>query len=87
MYVANSEPATWRWGEGRAGMKERDLISGIIELTRSWTGYGEGVHLTQGSPPALVLRGVFFLSTIKLSRIGDPEAVQDRGWQIYRYYL
>src|SRR3990170_1018435 len=31
MYVANSEPAIWRWGEGRAAVEERDLISGSIE--------------------------------------------------------
>jgi hypothetical protein len=29
MYVADSEPARWRWGEGRAGVDERDLISGV----------------------------------------------------------
>jgi len=33
-------------------MKERDLISGKSELIWSWTGYGEVVHLTQGSPTA-----------------------------------
>ena len=33
MYVANSKLAIWRWGEGRAGVKERVLISGKIELT------------------------------------------------------
>ena len=28
MYVANSEPTIWQRGGGRAGMAERDLISG-----------------------------------------------------------
>ncbi|MCK4417533.1 MAG: hypothetical protein KAV99_05150, partial [Candidatus Latescibacteria bacterium] len=28
VYVANSEPARWCWGGGRAGVTERDLISG-----------------------------------------------------------
>ena len=28
MYVANSEPAIWRWGEGRAAVTRRDPISG-----------------------------------------------------------
>lgn len=28
MYVANSEPAIWQWGGGRADVTERDLISG-----------------------------------------------------------
>jgi REP element-mobilizing transposase RayT len=31
--VVNSELAIWRWGEGRAGVKEQDLISGRINLT------------------------------------------------------
>ena len=31
MYVANSEPTIWRWGEGRAGVAEQNLISGRIE--------------------------------------------------------
>jgi hypothetical protein len=29
MYVANSEPAIWRWGRGRAVVTRRGLISGI----------------------------------------------------------
>jgi hypothetical protein len=28
MYVANSEPTIWQRGEGRAGVRERGLISG-----------------------------------------------------------
>jgi hypothetical protein len=28
MYVANSEPTIWQRGGGRAGVGERDLISG-----------------------------------------------------------
>jgi len=28
MYVANSEPATWHWGEGRAALSRRVPISG-----------------------------------------------------------
>ena len=28
MYVANSEPARWCWGAGRADVTRRDLISG-----------------------------------------------------------
>ncbi len=29
MYVANSEPAIWRWGRGRAVVTRRGLISGV----------------------------------------------------------
>jgi hypothetical protein len=29
MYVANSEPAIWRWGEGQAVVARQDLISGV----------------------------------------------------------
>jgi hypothetical protein len=36
MYVANSEPAIWQWEGGRAGVRERVLISG--EPTRSEAG-------------------------------------------------
>ena len=90
MYVANSEPATWRWGEGRAVVDERGLISGTIEPTWSRTGYGEVVRLiplkgvlkrAQGSPTALAPRSV--IGAIKPSRIGNPEALRGRGWQIH----
>jgi hypothetical protein len=53
VYVANSEPAIWPWEGGRAGMAERDPVSGPTCLRWSGTGYGEGARLTQGSPPAL----------------------------------
>ncbi len=36
MYVANSEPAIWQRGGGRAGVRERVLISG--EPKRSEVG-------------------------------------------------
>jgi len=65
MYVANSEPAIWQRGGGRAGVCERDLISdepnrswtvyGEVMRLRSWTVYGEVMRLTQGSPPDLTL--------------------------------
>ena len=58
MYVANSEPTIWQRGGGRAGVGERDLISG--ELNRSEVGRAMGrvVRLTQGSPPDLTSRAV-----------------------------
>jgi hypothetical protein len=40
----------------------------------SWTGYGEVMRLTQGSPPALVPR--LSSGIIKPNRRGEPEAGQ-----------
>jgi len=40
MYVANSEPAIWQRGGGRAGVCEQDLISG--EPNRSEAGRDMG---------------------------------------------
>jgi len=74
MYVAKSEPAIWRWGEGQAGVNRRGLISGRIEPTWSRTWYGEVVRLTRGSPPALALGAV--INAIKPNRRGEPEAVR-----------
>jgi hypothetical protein len=53
MYVANSEPAKWLRGGGRAGLPERVLISG--EPNRGGVGrdMGRQCDLTRGSPPVL----------------------------------
>lgn len=39
------------------------------------------VCLTQGSPPALALSAA--IGAIKPTRLGEPEAGKDRGWQIH----
>ena len=56
MYVANSEPAIWQRGGGRAGVIERVLISG--EPTRSEAGrYMERKYVLPGE--ALLLWHLF----------------------------
>jgi hypothetical protein len=54
------------------------------KLTWSWTGYGEVVRLTQGSPP--VLSSKVARDDRKPTRRGDPEARRGRGWQIHGEY-
>jgi len=44
VYVANSEPAIWPWEGGRAGVAERDPISGV-ELGEGKTGSFKSVLL------------------------------------------
>jgi len=72
MYVANSEPAIWRWGRGRAVVTRRGLISGVRNRCEAGRDMGRCVRLTQGSPTGLVSNAV--RDTIKLSRRGEPEA-------------
>jgi len=82
MYVANSEPTIWQRGGGPAGVGERDLISG--EPNRSWTGYGEVVRLTQGSPPDLALNVA--IDVRKRADKENPKRLGVRGWQIQGGY-
>jgi hypothetical protein len=53
MYVADSEPAKWQWGGGRAGVAERVLISGEPNRSEAGRDMGRRCDLTRGSPPAL----------------------------------
>ena len=81
MYVANSEPAKWLRGGGRAGVPERVLISGEPNRGEVGRDMGRRCDLTRGSPPALV--SINFEEAIKLSRVGrDPKRGGSRGWQI-----
>jgi len=53
MYVANSEPAKWQRGGGRAGVRERVLISGEPNRSEAGRDMGRRCGLTRGSPPVL----------------------------------
>jgi len=53
MYVANSEPAKWQRGGGRAGVPERVLISGEPNRSEVGRDMGRQRDLTRGSPPVL----------------------------------
>ncbi len=53
MYVANSEPAKWQRGGGRAGVAERVLISGEPNRSEAGRNMGRQCDLTRGSPPVL----------------------------------
>ena len=67
MYVANSEPAIWQWEGGRAGVRERVLISG--EATRSEAGrYMERKYVL---PREVLLLWYLFASmgTIKMAML------------------
>ena len=78
MYVANSEPAIWQWEGGRAGVRERVLISG--EATRSEAGrYMERKYVL---PREVLLLWYLFASmgTIKWRCYGcPPEHSQTEG--------
>jgi hypothetical protein len=56
MYVANSEPAKWQRGGGRAGVRERVLISGGPNRSEAGRHMGRRCDLTRGSPPVLAPR-------------------------------
>jgi hypothetical protein len=53
MYVADSEPAKWQRGGGRAGVAERVLISGEPNRSEAGRDMGRRCDLTRGSPPDL----------------------------------
>jgi len=53
MYVANSEPTKWQRGGGRAGVRERVLMSGEPNRSEAGRDMGRRCDLTRGSPPAL----------------------------------
>ena len=53
MYVANSEPAKWLRGGGRAGLPERVLISGEPNRGEVGRDMGRQCDLTRGSLPVL----------------------------------
>jgi hypothetical protein len=53
MYVANSEPTKWLRGGGRAGVRERVLISGEPNRGEVGRDMGRRCDLTRGSPPVL----------------------------------
>ena len=72
MYVANSEPAIWLWGGGRADVTRRDLISGEPPHSEAGRHMVEAVRLTQGSPTTMVAEVA--KAIIKPNRLGDPEA-------------
>jgi hypothetical protein len=55
MYVANSEPTEWLRGGGRAGVRERVLISGEPNRGEVGRDMERRCDLTRGSPPVLVL--------------------------------
>jgi hypothetical protein len=71
---------------GGSGTSRREQASSDIqtwprratrkEPLRSWTGYGEAVHLTQGSPTDLVPSTA--IGAIKPSRRGDPKAAREK---------
>ncbi len=69
MYVANSEPAIWPRGAGRADVTRQVPISGEANRGEAATGYGEEVCLTRGSPPDLAAKE-FPNAAIKPERIG-----------------
>jgi len=81
MYVANSEPAKWQRGGGRAGVCERVLISGELNRSEAGRDMGRRCDLTRGNPPVLApdaSRGA-----IKRTREGrNPDWGRGRGWQI-----
>ncbi len=81
MYVANSEPTKWLRGGGRAGVRERVLISGEPNRGEVGRDMGRRGDLTRGSPP--VLAPMVSGGVIKRTREGrDPDWERGRGWQI-----
>jgi hypothetical protein len=50
MYVANSEPTIWPRGGGRAGVAERDLISGEPNRGEVGRDMGRGGASYPGKP-------------------------------------
>jgi hypothetical protein len=81
MYVANSEPTIWPRGGGRAGVAERDLISGEPNRGEVGRDMGEVVRLTQGSPPDLTSEAARRLEN--RSDKENPKRGGVRGWQIH----
>jgi hypothetical protein len=81
MYVAKSEPAKWQRGGGRAGVRERVLISGEPNRSEAGRDMGRRCDLTRGSPP--VLAPMFPEGAIKRTRKGrNPDWERGRGRQI-----
>jgi hypothetical protein len=86
VYVANSEPAIWRRGAGRAVVAERVLISGEATLCEAGRDTVRLLRLTQGSPPALA--AVVAKAAIKPNpRRRSRSGAGCEGWQIHGQYL
>ena len=78
MYVADSEPAKWQRRGGRAGVPERDLISGEPNRSEAGRDMGRRCDLTRGNPPVLAL--MFPGGAIKRTREGrNPNWERGRG--------
>jgi len=78
MYVANSEPAIWQREGGRAGVRERVLISG--EATRSEAGRDMERKYVLPREALLLWYLLASMSTIKWLRDGrPPEQSQTEG--------
>jgi len=72
MYVANSEPTEWLRGGGRAGVRERVLITGEPKRGEVGRDVGRRCDLTRGNPPDLTPK--FLGGVIKRTREGrDPD--------------
>jgi hypothetical protein len=85
MYVADSEPAKWQRGGGRAGVAERVQISGEPNRSEAGRDMGRRCDLTRGSPPVLAL--IVSRGAIKLIREGrNPNWERGRGRQICVQY-
>ena len=80
MYVANSEPAIWRQTVGRVGVSHKPLY---LEIRSGVEGDGiwRGTASYSGKPYCSASE--VSERCIKRDRIGQAEAILDRGWQIY----
>ena len=76
MYVANSEPAIWQRGGGRACVRVQGLISG--EPNRSEAGRYMGRWCVLPREALLLWRRWIVIDVIKLDRLGEPEAGKEQ---------
>ena len=85
MYVANSEPAKWQRGGGRAGVSERVLISG--EPNRSEAGRDMGRQCVLPGEHLLLWWGELLTPLENRTAEGEPQAEREQRWADLRIVL